>query len=87
MKVSRDLDGMRFIADCSNLNSFVPEDIQCLLCQRRINVEVHGTEVSLTCSGCGNRARCFSSEPELESYIAENWNRLRQACGTGPFGA
>lgn len=87
MRVSRDLDAMRFVAECSDRDGFVPEDIQCLLCGRRMNPEVHGTEVSLTCSGCGNRAKRFDSEPELNSYIAHNWNQLRQEGGAEPVDA
>lgn len=87
MRVSRDLDAMRFIGECSGQNRFVPQDIQCLLCNRRMNAEVHNSGISLTCSGCGNCARRFDSEPELKAYITDNWNQLRQKCGAEPVDA
>ncbi len=81
MKLSRDLDAMRFVGECTTREGFVPDDIQCLLCTRRMDPEVQNPHVSLMCSGCGNRARRFNSETEMNLYIAERWKQLRKECG------
>jgi hypothetical protein len=42
---------------------------------------VENQRVSLMCSGCGNRAKSFNSEPEMKLYIAGRWKQLRQERG------
>jgi hypothetical protein len=32
------------------------------------------------CTGCGIKIKVFWAEAEMQVYLAENWNRLRQAC-------
>ncbi len=78
MKISRDADGLRFIGECAPETGFVAGDIQCVHCGRRIDVEPR--EISLTCSGCGFKARVFWSEADLHVYLAEHWSHLRKAC-------
>lgn len=80
MKISRDVDGLRFVGNCDRERGFVPCGIDCLRCGRRIDPHAAGTDPSLTCPACGTVARKFWSEVELDVYLAENWNTLREVC-------
>jgi hypothetical protein len=80
MRISRDTDNLRFIGECDASGTFVPGDIQCVLCGRRIDPQIQKPLASLTCSWCGHKARTFWSETEMNVFLAENWNLLREAC-------
>jgi hypothetical protein len=80
MKISRDVDGLRFVGECNSERGFVPCHIECLRCCRRIDPHAPGGQVSLTCPHCGARGREFWSEAQMDVYLAENWNALREAC-------
>lgn len=80
MKIKRDDDGLRFIGECDRKRGFVPTDIECLNCGRRIDPHANGRDIALECKGCHTKVKTFWSESEMNVYIAENWNRLRQAC-------
>lgn len=80
MKISRDVDGLRFVGNCDRERGFVPCRIECLRCGGRVDPHAEGSDPSLTCSRCAAIARKFWSEAELDVYLAENWNTLREAC-------
>ncbi|HET9839884.1 MAG TPA: hypothetical protein VFR84_16775 [Candidatus Angelobacter sp.] len=80
MKISRDDDGFRFIGDCAPETGFVAQDVHCLRCSRRIDPLSEGRDIALRCSGCDFTGKVFWSETDLHAYLAEQWNRLRQAC-------
>jgi len=80
MKISRDADGLRFIAECAPETGFVPQDVHCLRCGRRIETMAQPDLALLRCSACGFSGRVFWSEADLYVYLAEQWDRLRQAC-------
>ncbi len=80
MQITRDADGLRFIADCAPETGFVPGDIHCLTCARRIDPHVENSDIALKCSSCGFRSKVFWSEADMHVYLAEQWNQLRQAC-------
>jgi hypothetical protein len=80
MEISRDADGLRFIGYCERKTGFVAGDIRCVRCNRCIDPHVETGDVSLTCSGCGFKARVFWSEAELHVYLTEHWDHLRKAC-------
>src|SRR6266853_4009098 len=82
MKLSRDLDAMRFVGECTTREGFVPDDIQCLLCTRRMDPEVQNPHVSLMCSGCGNRARRFNSETEMNLSSLSAGSSCGRSAGT-----
>jgi len=79
MQISRDADGLRFLGECGSESGFVPGDIRCAACGRRIDPQVDSNDSSLGCTGCGFK-KTFWAEAEMQVYLAENWNRLRQAC-------
>ena len=79
MQISRDADGLRFVGECGAESGFIPGDIRCAGCGRRIDPHVDSNDISLACSGCGFK-KVFWAEAEMQVYLAENWNRLRQAC-------
>ena len=80
MKISRDADGLRFIAECAPETGFVPQDVHCLRCGRRIEPMAQPELALLRCSACGFSGRVFWSEAELHVYLSQQWNLLRQAC-------
>jgi len=80
MRISRDADGLRFIAECTFEAGFVPEDVHCVRCGRRIDPLGDDRDLSLRCRYCGFRGKSFWSEADLHVYIAEQWNHLRMAC-------
>ena len=80
MKISRDADGLRFIAECAPETGFVPEDVHCVRCGRRIEPLAQSHLALLRCSICGFSGRVFSSKADLDVYLADQWNLLRQAC-------
>jgi hypothetical protein len=80
MKISRDADGLIYVGECGPQSGFVPCDIVCGRCGRRIDPYAAGKDISLKCTGCNITAKVFWSEADLHVYIAENWNHLRQAC-------
>jgi DNA-directed RNA polymerase subunit RPC12/RpoP len=79
MQISRDADGLRFLGECAPESGFIAGDIRCAGCGRRIDPRVDSKDVSLVCTGCGFK-KVFWAEAEMQVYLAENWNRLRQAC-------
>ena len=79
MQISRDADGLRFVGECGTESGFVSGDIRCANCGRRIDPHVESNDISLGCNGCGLK-KIFWAEAEMQVYLAENWNRLRQAC-------
>ena len=80
MQISRDADGLRFIGECAPESGFVAQDIQCVRCGRRIDPHVNARDIALSCTGCGIKIRAFWAEADMQVFLAENWNRLRQAC-------
>lgn len=80
MKISRDADGLRFVAECAPEIGFVPEDVHCLRCGRRIEPMAEPHLALLRCFACGFSGRVFWSEADLYVYLAQQWNLLRQAC-------
>ena len=80
MKISRDADGLRFIAECAPETGFVPEDVHCLRCGRRVQVFGENELSLLRCSACCTSGPAFSSEADLQVYLAQQWDHLRQAC-------
>lgn len=80
MRITRDDDGLRFVGECNNRKGFVPGDIECLRCGRRIDPHDNGRDIGLECAGCHTKIKIFWSEADMHVYLAENWNRLRQAC-------
>lgn len=80
MRITRDDEGMRFVAECDNRSGFIPQDIECVKCGRRIDPIPQGTDIGLECRACCTRIKTFWSEAEMRVYLAENWNLLRQAC-------
>ena len=80
MQISRDADGIRFIGECAPESGFVAGDIRCVQCGRRIDPHVDSRDVSLACTGCRIKIKVFWAEAEMQVYLAENWNLLRQAC-------
>ncbi len=80
MKISRSIDGMKFIAECDSESGFVPGPVECLHCGSNIEFHVNGHDVSLICSSCGITARAFWSEVQMYVYLLENWNPLREVC-------
>jgi hypothetical protein len=46
----------------------------------RIEPHHYGDEIGLACVWCGASIKTFWSETELNVYMAEEWNQLRQAC-------
>jgi len=79
MQISRDADGLRFLGDYAPESGFVAGDIRCAGCGRRIDPHVDSRDISLVCTGCGFK-KAFWAEADMQVYLAENWNRLRQAC-------
>jgi hypothetical protein len=77
MKISKDVDDLRFVADCDPELGFTPLDIECRHCGGRI--DPHSSGASLT-SSCGHAARAFWSEAQMHVFIAEAWDALRQSC-------
>jgi recombinational DNA repair protein (RecF pathway) len=80
MKISRDADGFRFIAECAAETGFMPEDVHCARCGRRIDPLSGLRDLSFRCRYCGFRGKSFLSETDLHNYFAEQWDLLRQAC-------
>jgi len=80
MRISREDDGLRFIGEWTPTAGFVACDVECLRCGRRIDPHHQGAEIGLECVGCGATIKTFWSETELNVYMAEKWNQLRQAC-------
>jgi hypothetical protein len=80
MKISQDVDGLKFIGECTPEAGFVAGDVECARCGRRIDAVVQPQDVSLCCSGCGIKWKAFWSEADLHVYLSENWRRLREAC-------
>jgi DNA-directed RNA polymerase subunit RPC12/RpoP len=80
MRISRDSDGLRFIGECAAETGFVSRDIRCLTCARRIDPRSEGPDVILKCTGCGFKSKLFRSEAELKTFLAKQWDLLRQAC-------
>ncbi len=80
MKISRDADGLRFIAECTPETGFMPEDVHCLHCSRRVELFGESELSLLRCSACGISGPAFSSEADLQAYLSQQWDRLRQAC-------
>ena len=80
MRITREVDGLKFIGECAPERGFVAGDIQCAHCGRRIDPKTEGRDVSLDCSGCGMRPKVFWSEADMHVFLAENWSLLRQAC-------
>ena len=79
MRISREDDGLRFIGEWTPTAGFVACDVECLRCGRRIDPHHQGAEIGLECVGCGATIKTFWSETELNVYMAEKWNQLRQA--------
>ena len=80
MRITRDDDGLRFAGECDDGKGFVAGDIECLRCGRRIDPQAEGRDISLQCTGCRTRVKTFWSEADMHVYLAERWNRWRQAC-------
>lgn len=80
MKISRDVDGLKFVGECTSQRGFVPCWIECLRCGGRMDPHQQSGDPSLRCARCSATAREFWSEAEMDVYLAENWNLLRQAC-------
>jgi ribosomal protein S27E len=79
MQISRDSEGLRFMGEWEPESGFVAGDIRCVGCGRRIDPHVDSRDVSLACTGCGNK-KAFWAEAEMQVFLAENWSRLREAC-------
>ena len=79
MQISREADGIKFIGECAPESGFVAGDIRCAGCGRRIDPNVDSHDISLACTGCGFK-KAFWAEADMHVFVAENWNRLRQAC-------
>jgi nucleotidyltransferase/DNA polymerase involved in DNA repair len=77
MKILKDVDDVRFVAECDPELGFMPLNIECRHCGRRI--DPHSSGASLTCA-CGHAARAFWSEAQMHVFIAEAWDGLRQTC-------
>ena len=77
MKISKDVDDLKFVADCDPELGFMPLEIECRHCGGRI--DPHSSGASLT-SSCGHAARAFWSEAQMHVFIAEAWDALRQSC-------
>ena len=80
MKITRDEDGLRFVGECNNRKGFVAIDIECLRCGRRIDPHAERRDIGLEFARCCTKIKTFWSEVDMHVYLAENWNRLRQAC-------
>src|ERR1051326_1491043 len=52
MRISRDADGLRFVAECTSETGFVPEDVHCVRCGRRIDPLAEGRDLALRCRYC-----------------------------------
>ena len=79
MKISRDSDGLRFVGAYES-GVFMPIDIECMPCGKRVNPRIEDRDISLMCSGCGIKARVFWAESDLYVYISQHWTLLKQAC-------
>lgn len=80
MKISRDVDGLRFIAEVDRECGFVLGEIECVRCGQPIDSHPKGRNLSLACRSCETTAKVFWSEVQMLVYWAENWNVRRQAC-------
>lgn len=79
MQISRDADGLRFLGECAPEKGFVAGDIRCAGCGRRIDPRIDSNDIALVCTGCGFK-KVFWAEADMQVFLAENWNHLRQAC-------
>jgi phage FluMu protein Com len=79
MVVSREVEGLKFVAECDDSGSFVARTIECAHCDRQIDPVSQADQLSLACPGCGLN-RTFWSEAQMHVFIAENWNALRVDC-------
>jgi len=79
MQLSRDVEGFRFLGDYAPETGFTARDILCTACGRRIDPNVNSLDISLACQGCGFK-KAFWAEADMQVFLAENWNHLRQAC-------
>lgn len=79
MQVSREAEGLRFLGECAPETGFITQDILCSACGRRIDLHFDPLDISLVCLGCGFK-KAFWSEADMQIFVAENWNSLRQAC-------
>jgi len=79
MQISREAEGLRFLGECAPEIGFTPRDILCSTCGRRIDPNIDSQDISLVCLGCGFR-KAFWAEADMQVFLAENWNRLRQVC-------
>jgi hypothetical protein len=80
MKITRSVDGLRFVAECDPDKGFVPGAIECGSCGRPIDMNAHSITISLGCPDCRTIPQIFWSEAQMHVFIAENWNALRQLC-------
>lgn len=69
MRITREVDGLKFIGECAPERGFVAVDIQCAHCGRRIDPKTDGRDVSLDCLGCGMRPKVFWSEADMHVFL------------------
>jgi ribosomal protein S27E len=79
MNVSREVEGLRFVAECDSDVAFITREIQCMACGRKIDASPQAGSLSLTCTCCGD-LKVFWSEAQMHVFLAENWNSLRAQC-------
>jgi len=77
---NKEVDDLRFVAECDPERGFVPLEIECCACGSRIDPLTQRKRVSLICPGCKNTAKLFWAEAQMGVFLAENWNALRQVC-------
>jgi DNA-directed RNA polymerase subunit RPC12/RpoP len=73
------LMGCVFWGGCVPESGFTARDIRCTVCGRRIDPHIDPHDIPLVCTGCGFK-KVFWAEVDMQVFLAENWNRLRQAC-------
>ena len=77
MNLAREVEGLRFVAECDDSAEFCLRRIECLACSGEIDPHPPGATLSLTCLNCGDK-KVFWSEAQMDVFLAENWNALRQ---------
>ena len=77
MKLAREVEGLRFVAECDgDSGEFYLRRIECLSCSGEIDPHPPGAIFSLRCLNCGDK-KVFWSEAQMDVFLAENWNALR----------
>jgi hypothetical protein len=74
MKLAREYEGLKFVAECDDLGIFTFRRIECAGCGRSFD-RGRSSTISFICSGCGS-GKAFWSEGEMK--VAEKWNPLRE---------